>query len=100
MMFDGICNSGSWGLLGNFDGWDLIGLIFSLVLWAGLIAGAALFVIWAIRHARIPAVPGTSATGQPTAKEILQARYARGEITREQYELTKQDIEESKGLLA
>ena len=26
-----------------------------------------------------------------TAKEILQAQYARGEITREQYELRKQD---------
>ena len=32
------------------------------------------------------------ATGQPTAKEILQAKYALGEITREQYLLMKQDI--------
>ena len=32
------------------------------------------------------------ATGQPTATEILQAKYARGEITREQYLLMKQDI--------
>jgi uncharacterized membrane protein len=32
------------------------------------------------------------ATGQPTAKEILQAKYALGEITREQYQLMKQDI--------
>jgi uncharacterized membrane protein len=30
--------------------------------------------------------------GQPTAKEILQAKYARGEITREQYQLMKQEI--------
>jgi uncharacterized membrane protein len=33
------------------------------------------------------------ATEQPSAKEILQARYARGEISREQYERKKQDIE-------
>ena len=39
-----------------------------------------------MRPARVPA-----ATGQPTAKEILQAQYARGDITREEYELRKQD---------
>ena len=32
------------------------------------------------------------ATRQPTAKEILQAKDALGEITREQYQLMKQDI--------
>jgi uncharacterized membrane protein len=32
------------------------------------------------------------ATGQPTAKEILQAKYALGEITGERYRLMKQDI--------
>jgi uncharacterized membrane protein len=32
------------------------------------------------------------AIGQPTAKDILQAKYALGEITREQYQLMKQDI--------
>ncbi|HLO30023.1 MAG TPA: SHOCT domain-containing protein [Anaerolineales bacterium] len=31
------------------------------------------------------------ATGQPTAKKILQAQYARGEISREEYEFRKQD---------
>jgi uncharacterized membrane protein len=96
MMIIESCRSGNWGFFGNFGGWDWIGLIFALVIWVGLIAGVALFVIWAIRHARVPAAPSTSATGQPTSKEILQAQYARGEITREQFELGKQNIEESK----
>jgi hypothetical protein len=39
---------------------------------------------------------GFASAGQPTLREILQAQYARGEITREQYELGKHDVGESK----
>jgi uncharacterized membrane protein len=55
-------------------------------------AGLTLLVVWAIRRAHVPAATGPYAAGQPTAKEVLQARYARGEIAREQYERMKQDI--------
>ena len=91
-MMNGDCFSGNWGsFLENLGGWGWIGLILNLIVWVGLIAGLTLLVIWAIRRARVPAYAGTYATGQPTAKEILQAQYARGEITREEYELRKQD---------
>lgn len=94
----GDCFSGNWGFLGDFGLWGWIGLILNLIFWVGLIAGLAMLVVWAIRRARVPAATGPYATGQPnagslpTAKEILQARYARGEITRDQYELKKQVI--------
>ena len=87
-----LCHSGTWGALGNFGVWGGIGLILNLVFWVGLIAGLILLVVWAIRRARVPAAAVPSTNGQPTAKEILQAQYARGEITREQYELRKQDV--------
>jgi uncharacterized membrane protein len=67
--------------------WGWIGLILNLVLWVGLFAGLTLLVVRALRYARVPA-----AVAQPTAKEMLQAQYARGEISREEYELRKQDI--------
>jgi uncharacterized membrane protein len=67
--------------------WGGIGLILNLVFWVGLLAALTLLLVLAVRRARVP-----SASGQPSAKEILQAQYARGEITREQYELKKQDI--------
>ena len=91
-MSDGLCNTGTWGFLGNFEVWSWVGLVLNLVLWVGLIAGLTLLVVWAVRRARVPAATAASASGKPTAKEILQARYARGEITREQYQLIKQDI--------
>ena len=91
-MFNGLCDFGNWGSLGNFGAWGGIGLILNLVFWVGLLAALTLLVVWAIRRARVPAAAVPYASGQPTAKEILQAQYARGEITREQYELRKQDI--------
>ena len=39
-----------------------------------------------------PAGTGTAQTGQ-TPTEILKARYARGEISREEYEQARQDLE-------
>lgn len=66
--------------------WSWVGLILNVVFWVGLLTGLTLLAVRAMKRARVPA-----ATGQPTAKEILQARYARGEITREEYELRKQD---------
>jgi len=104
MMFNGFCHFGNWGSFGNFGVWGWIGLILNLIFWVGLIAGLTLLVVWAIRRARVPAANVSYAGRQPTAgghntvgslptaKEILQAQYARGEITREQYELMKQDI--------
>jgi putative membrane protein len=75
------------------SGWGWVGLILNLIFWVGLLAGLTLLVVWAIRRARVPSGSGqNTAGGQNTAKEILQAQYARGEITREQYELRKQDI--------
>lgn len=93
-MFDGLCHAGAgnWGSVESFGVWGWIGLILNLVFWVALIAGLILLVVWAIRRARIPSGTGPQATGQPTAKEILQAKYAQGEITREQYQLMKQDI--------
>ena len=98
MFTNGFCNTGTWGTPGNFSVWGSIGLILNLVFWIGLLVGLALLVIWATRRARVPAAAGPYATGQPaaggqnTALEILQAQYARGEITREQYELRKKEL--------
>jgi uncharacterized membrane protein len=97
-MSDGLCHSGTWGSLADFGVGGWIGLILTLIFWVGLIAALTTLVVWAIRRARVPAATLSYASGQPTAggqdiaKETLQAQYARGEITREQYELRKQNI--------
>jgi putative membrane protein len=96
MMFNGYCDFGSWGSLGNFGVLGWIGLILNLIFWIGLIVGFAVLVVWAIRRAQVPAGTVAYGSGQPTTKAILQTRYARGEITRDQYQRMKQDIGKSK----
>lgn len=82
-----LCHAGTWGSVGSLGTWGWVGLILNLILWMGLLAGLTLLVVRALSPARASAT-----VGQPTAKEMLQTQYARGEISREEYELRKQDI--------
>jgi uncharacterized membrane protein len=90
-----LCHSVNLASLGNLGAWGWVELILNLVFWVGLLAGFTLLVVWVIRRMRVPAATVSSTTGQPSAKEILQAQYARGEINHEQYE-RKQDIDKPK----
>ena len=69
-------------------------MILGMVVWLVLIIGIVLLVVWAIRrNNRGPvSVSSNAVPGQPSALDILQARYARGEITKEQYDAMKRDI--------
>jgi putative membrane protein len=67
-----------------------LGALMMLLLWGAVIALA----VWAIsalfpgggRH-YVAASPGSL-----TARQIIDLRYGRGELTRDQYELMKQDL--------
>ncbi len=87
MVFGGFCGPGSWGYPGYFGFGSWIGLAINLIFGFGLLIGLVLLTLWAVRHARVPDV-----ARQSSANAILQARYARGELTREQYQLMKEDI--------
>ena len=75
-------------------GFSFTGLLVMLLFWGGVIVLA----VWLVgllfpRHAR----PLASGKRDLNARQILDRRYARGEISREQYELIKQDISENRG---
>lgn len=92
-MFSGLCHVSTWENIGNFGMWEWLVLALTVIFWLGLLAGLALLVVWVTQRARVPAGAVAYATGQPTAKETVQLQYARGEISREKYELIKQAIE-------
>ena len=75
-------------------GW--FGMIFNLVLLVGLIAGFVGLIVWLVRKSSTnnQALASSSIQGNValSAREILEMRYARGEITREQYQTMKEDI--------
>lgn len=79
-----------WG----FDwGMMMLGGLLMLLFWGGVI----FLIIVAIRTLTRPGQPGAAgdrfSTDIHTPLEILQERYARGEITREQYLEMRRDLE-------
>ncbi len=72
-------------------GWGMgFGLLFMLLFWGALIALA----VWLVRALFPPAgQPPAPPTGQHlSAREILDRRFARGEISREEYDLMRETI--------
>ncbi|MFA4872999.1 MAG: SHOCT domain-containing protein [Patescibacteria group bacterium] len=67
---------------GNMFGW-FMGGVMMLLFWGGVV----LLIAWLIRE--------MSGRGQPQGKpalDILKERYAKGEITREEFEKIKKEI--------
>lgn len=80
---------GGWG---GWGGW-LIGGLLMLLFWGGVIA-LAFFAIRAVsRSGRREEGQGPLSRDKESALEILQKRYARGEIDREEYLDMKRDLE-------
>ena len=75
-------------------GSGLGGLLIMLLFWGALVALAVWLVGTLFPRTGRPAGSGGR---DLTARQILDRRYARGEIAREQYELMKQDISENTG---
>ncbi len=84
MMYDFFCNG--YGLTG--------GMGFMWLFWLLLFGAIIGLAVWAVTRLSRPASPSVSsaAPGGSGALAILKERYARGEITREEFESMRQDI--------
>jgi putative membrane protein len=76
---------GGWGAEGRWEPWRvLVGLIPMLV----VLGSIAALVTWAVGRS----APAAPLAGQLSARDLLDARYARGEVTREQYQQMRDDL--------
>lgn len=75
--------NGAWGWTGNGGGISMI------IFWVLLIAGVVVLVRWA---ADSGAVPYGGTRGEESAVDILKRRYARGEITKAEFEQARNDL--------
>lgn len=78
------------GMMGGFYGggmMDGLGWVLGLVFWILVLVTLILLVIWLYKN--------VTGTGTLSAKEVLKQRYAKGEITKKQYEEMKKDLQES-----
>lgn len=82
---------GGWGV-GN---WLLMGFGM-LVFWAVVVGGIVLLVRYSTADRARPggfaAAPGTGSPPRPTAQDILDERYARGEISDEEYRARRETL--------
>ena len=79
---------GRWMMGGWGAGW--FGMIFMIVFWGLVIAGVVLIVRWLLQS-----TSGRDSTGAGTgsrALHILEERFARGELSRDEFESMKGDI--------
>lgn len=77
------------GMMGwGWYGMGFLGWLFMLLFWGLIIVGLVLLVRWFWEQGRSGAAGGA---GDPPL-EILRRRYARGEITREEFERMKEDL--------
>ena len=72
------------GMEGIGWGWLGLGILHMVVFWGLVILAFVALVKWL----------GEGARSQPGAPDILKARYAKGELTRGQFEQLKRDIAE------
>ena len=85
---------GMMGGTGFGSGFGLIGLLLNLV----IIVGIVVLVIWAVRQFSSsgqgsgPAGQQNNRQTEATPREIIEKRYARGEITRAQYQEMLSDL--------
>ncbi len=85
---------GYGGMMGGY-GFNPLGAIISLVVWALIIGGIVLLVVWLVRNANASTSAqrgGLSIGSSESPLDILKARYARGEITKEQFDSIKRDL--------
>jgi len=75
-----------WGWYDGMGWWMLFGGILFVVFWGAIIA----LIIWGV--SRVTRSSSGSVQGRKDALEIARERYARGEITREQFEQIKKDL--------
>jgi len=86
MMFGGMGPGMMWGGDGA-EYWNrarILMMVPALLVTAGIVAT----LFWGVGRAEASAAP----PAPPTASDILDARYVRGEITRDQYQQMKSDL--------
>ena len=71
-----------WGLWGV---WGVVMMVMMLMFWGVVIAGIVAAIRWMVSH-------GGALRPSDPALDILRQRYARGDISKEEFEAKEQDL--------
>src|SRR5215831_5991270 len=74
-----------WGMHPMWGVWGIGMMVMMLMFWGVVIAGIVVAIRWMVSH-------GGALRPSDHALEILRQRYARGDISKEEFEAKKQDL--------
>ena len=81
-----------WPMMGFFGGGlGILGMILSFIFFVAIIIGIIFLIVWLVRRA---SYSGESIPKTNVSIEILKERYAKGEITKKEFEDIKNEINE------
>jgi len=81
---------GGWGMHYMWGAWGVGMMLFMLIFWLLVIAGVIALLRWLWS-----AGGGAPRSAGDAAEDILKKRYARGEISKEEFQSTLQELRES-----
>ncbi len=79
------------GGFGGFGGFSWIWMALNMLVPLVFVVGLVVLVVWAIRRGGAPE-SGVQSPRSQSPKDIAQARYARGDINREEYQQILSDL--------
>ena len=83
---------GGFGSCCGFGSFGIIGMILNLVIVVAVVIGVILLVVWMVRRVSPEGSASTAVRVTKNPTDILQMRYAQGEITRKEYQQMLTDL--------
>ena len=75
------------GFYGGGPGW--IGMVFGFIFFILVVIGIIFLIVWLVKRSNHPIVENRT---ESKALEVLKERYAKGEITKDQFDIMKKDL--------
>ena len=79
-----------WGMMGGW-GYGGYGPVYMIV-WAVILIAIVVGVVWLVRSLAAGGAGGQAAARRTAGLDVLEERYARGEINRDEYLQKKKDL--------
>lgn len=84
--------AGPWDMPMMRGGWGIAMMVMMVLFWAAVMIAIVFFIRWLISSSG-PGQRAEHARDTDSALEILQKRYARGEISKQDYEEMRRDLQ-------
>ncbi len=80
-----------YGMMGGYGGYGMMGG-FGMIIWFVFLIALVAGVVWVVRQGGIAGHPHHLPPRRSAGLDVLEERYARGEINRDEYLEKKKDI--------